>query len=37
MANSLRGEVLNLYKNKKYNILGSVTMTNSSEKRRKPL
>uniref|UniRef100_A0A2I3HEM2 Electron transfer flavoprotein regulatory factor 1 n=1 Tax=Nomascus leucogenys TaxID=61853 RepID=A0A2I3HEM2_NOMLE len=37
MANSLRGEVLKLYKNKKYNILGRVTMTKSSGKETKPL
>uniref|UniRef100_A0A2K5C5B2 Electron transfer flavoprotein regulatory factor 1 n=1 Tax=Aotus nancymaae TaxID=37293 RepID=A0A2K5C5B2_AOTNA len=37
MANSLRGEVLNLYKNKKYNIFGRVIMTNSSGKETKPL
>uniref|UniRef100_A0A2K6TFH3 Electron transfer flavoprotein regulatory factor 1 n=1 Tax=Saimiri boliviensis boliviensis TaxID=39432 RepID=A0A2K6TFH3_SAIBB len=37
MANSLRGEVLNLYKNKKYSIFGKVTMTNSSGKEKKPL
>uniref|UniRef100_A0A8C5XGZ5 Electron transfer flavoprotein regulatory factor 1 n=1 Tax=Microcebus murinus TaxID=30608 RepID=A0A8C5XGZ5_MICMU len=36
MANSLRGEVLNLYKNKKY-IFGKVTTTNSSGKRDKNL